>query len=374
MKKPPLIAISMGDPAGVGPEVIIKALEDGALRRTARWVIFGSSGVLSNAAAACHVPATWTELPHHFSSSTLTALSASEVGLVDLCHEAGLGTSTSFPRRADANNGTLSFTCVQRAIELARLPHDHPWHAAAVVTGPIHKQGWSLAGLAKYPGHTELFAEAFGASKFAMMFHAPPTAERTSARSRPGPIASTAGLNVILATVHQPLRAVPDALTTERVLNTIQLGTDAMQRLGHAAPRIGVCGLNPHAGEHGLLGREDDAIIAPAVAAARALGIDASGPWPADTIFQNALSYEHAPASRFDLVVAMYHDQGLIPIKTLAWDRAVNFTVGLTHAGRAVHRTSPDHGTAFDIAGTGKADEGSMKAALMLAVRLALSG
>ncbi len=351
----------MGDPAGVGPEVIVKALDDGAVRRLARWVVFGSEHALAAAARSCQVPATWTELPTHFASSTLTSLQAGEVGVVDLCRDVGLDAAAAFPRAAHADNGRVSFASVQHAIDLAKLPPGHPWHAAAVVTGPINKEAWAMAGHAKYPGHTELFAEAFGAQKFAMMFHAPP-----AGTVKPG-------MNVILATVHRPLRTVADALTTQRITDTIELGHAAMQRLGFASPRIGVCGLNPHAGEHGLLGSEDDAVIAPAVAAVRSRGIDAAGPWPADTIFQGALAYDGVPASRFDLVVAMYHDQGLIPLKTLAWDRAVNMTVGLKHEGRPAWRTSPDHGTAFDIAGTGKADEGSMKAAIVLAAKLATS-
>jgi 4-hydroxythreonine-4-phosphate dehydrogenase len=369
----------MGDPAGVGPEVIVKALDDGAVRRLARWVVFGSDRALAAAARACAVPATWAEFPPHFASSTLASLGAGEVGVVDLCRSVGLDAATDFPRRADGSNGALSFESVLRAIALAQLPHDHPWHAAAVVTGPINKQAWSLAGHGKYPGHTELFAEAFHTAKYAMMFHAGAGAScsRGGGREQDAPAPpfhGAPGMNVILATVHRPLRNVPDALTTQRVLDTIELGASAMKHLGVASPRVGVCGLNPHAGEHGLLGEEDDAVIAPAVASARAQGIDATGPWPADTIFQGALAYEGKPPARFDLVVAMYHDQGLIPLKTLAWDRAVNFTVGLSHNARPVWRTSPDHGTAFDIAGTGAAHVGSMKAAMTLAVKLATSG
>ena len=141
-----------------------------------------------------------------------------------------------------------------------------------------------------------------------------------------------------------------------------------MQRLGVASPRVGLCGLNPHAGEGGLLGEEDDRIIAPGAAQLRAMGIDVQGPLPADTIFAKALAWPGERPSHFDLVVAMYHDQGLTPLKMLAWDRAVNMTVGLSWKGMHVIRTSPDHGTAFDIAGMGKANEGSMKAAMRVAV------
>jgi 4-hydroxythreonine-4-phosphate dehydrogenase len=359
-----IIAISMGDPGGIGPEVILRALDDGDVRRRARWLIFGHEGVMEQAARACGAPALWHTLAPNFVSSTLGELRAGEVGLV----EVGAWRAEGSRARADAAAGALSFQCVRGAIERAQLPRDHPWRASAVVTGPISKEAWALAGHGKYPGHTELFAEAFGAKKWAMMFHAGAWSKDERGLNGPAPEEKPApGLNVILVTTHRPLRTVPDALTSERIVETIELGALAMRELGVAAPRIGVCGLNPHAGEHGLLGEEDDRVIAPAIARARSMGIDASGPWPADTIFQGALSFDNRPPARFDLVVAMYHDQGLIPLKTLAWDRAVNMTVGLEHEGRPVLRTSPDHGTAFDIAGRGIANPGSMKAALRLA-------
>jgi len=350
----PTIAISMGDPGGIGPEVLCKALADDALRNAARWLIAGvpdAVGWMPHASWNLRVIREGdAQSPHH---TPLTE--AGSITLVDLGHAAG----TRWPSHANAAAGEASFQFVERAIAWAKLPGRDPWHADAVVTAPINKEAWSLAGHKQYPGHTELFADRFNASRFAMMFHAPPATE-----DRPGRLA--AGLNVILATVHCPLREVASRLTTQRILDAIELGAHAMQRLGCDAPRIGVCGLNPHAGEHGLLGHEDASIIAPAVAAARAKGIDAQGPLPADTIFQSALSFPNARPRSFDLVVAMYHDQGLIPLKTIAWDRAVNMTVGLP-----IPRTSPDHGTAFDIAGKNLADAGSMKAAMELAVRMA---
>ncbi len=356
----------MGDPAGIGPEVIARALDDGAVRKLARWVIFGSDRAMERAARACKVSAPWIDLHEHFASSTLSALHTAEVGLVDLATPAGLSPSHDFLARAEASNGQLSFFCVERAIALARLPHAHPWHASAVVTGPINKEAWALAGHTAYPGHTELFAERFGAAKSAMMFHAPvPSGGEADSRS------FAAGLNVVLVTTHRPLRTVAEAISTQRILDVIRLGDAAMRRLGYESPRIGVCGLNPHAGEHGLLGDEDERVIAPAVAAAKGAGLDVSGPFPADTIFQSAVARPGKPAAKFDLVVAMYHDQGLIPLKTLAWDRAVNMTIGLEHEGKPIFRTSPDHGTAFDIAGRAIADAGSMKAAMVLAARMA---
>jgi 4-hydroxythreonine-4-phosphate dehydrogenase len=169
-------------------------------------------------------------------------------------------------------------------------------------------------------------------------------------------------LIVVLATVHIPLAAVPSALTQEKLQATIALTADAVPRFTKVPPRIAVAGLNPHAGEHGLFGREEEAVIAPAIAACRALGIEVSGPYPADTVFVRAIRGE------FDVVVACYHDQGLIPVKLLAFGQAVNVTLGLP-----IVRTSVDHGTAFDIAGKGVADPGSMITAVRLAARLARS-
>jgi 4-hydroxythreonine-4-phosphate dehydrogenase len=167
-------------------------------------------------------------------------------------------------------------------------------------------------------------------------------------------------LRVALASAHVPLMDIRNVLTIGRVFDPIELGVDLCRQLGIAGPRIAVCGLNPHAGEHGLFGDEEDRIIRPAIEMARRHGIDASGPFPGDTVFIDAA------AGRFDLVVAMYHDQGLIPVKLLGWDKAVNVTVGLP-----IVRTSPDHGTAFNIARSNSASEGSMRAAIALAIRLA---
>jgi len=355
----------MGDPLGIGPEVIAKSLADGAVRSRARWVILGDSRTMANAATACNLPALWTDLPAAaLASNRFVPDRAGEVVVVDIhADEDQRETSRTNTRPTPAEAGAASYAYVEQAIALAKLPADHPWHASAVVTAPISKHHWSLAGHTRFPGHTELFAHATSTPKFAMMFHAPPIDEALAID--PAPV-SRVGLNLILATVHQPLRTVASTLTTQRIVDVITLGAQQLQRMGIESPRIGVCGLNPHAGEQGLLGDEDDRIIAPAVLQARAAGLSATGPHPADTIFQSALSrlskgVLHAP-TRFDLVVAMYHDQGLAPLKTLAWDRAVNLTVGLPFL-----RTSPDHGTAFDIAGKGLAHEGSMKASLLLA-------
>lgn len=355
----PTIAISMGDPGGIGPEVLCKALADESLRLSARWLIAGVPD-----AVGWKPESSWNvrviREGNGQAASNTPQVEPGSITLVDLGHRA----AHHWQALANAAAGEASFQFVERAIAWAqrpKSPSQDPWRADAVVTAPINKEAWSLAGHKQYPGHTELFAERFNAARFAMMFHAPPAAAERAGRL-------SAGLNVILATVHCPLRDVTSRLTTQRILDTIELGAASMQNLQVGKPRIGICGLNPHAGEQGLLGHEDAAIIAPAVAAARAKGIDAHGPLPADTIFQSALAFPNSRPRSFDLVVAMYHDQGLIPLKTIAWDRAVNMTVGLP-----IPRTSPDHGTAFDIAGKDLADAGSMKAAMELAVRMANS-
>jgi 4-hydroxythreonine-4-phosphate dehydrogenase len=208
-----------------------------------------------------------------------------------------------------------------------------------MVTAPINKEAFAAAGLS-WRGHTDLLAELCGVPEAAMMFWS----ER---------------LRVVLATVHIPLREVPARLTTEGLLRTIRLTHASLPRFGVVAPRIGVAGLNPHAGENGLLGSEDGEVIRPAIERAAAEGISVSGPYPADTLFVRAVRGE------FDVVVAAYHDQGLVPVKLIAFGRAVNVTLGLP-----IIRTSVDHGTAFDIARRGVADEGSLIEAILLAARL----
>jgi 4-hydroxythreonine-4-phosphate dehydrogenase len=205
-----------------------------------------------------------------------------------------------------------------------------------------------------------MLAAAFGAKEgeYGMFFHA-------------SGVAGSRSLNVMLATVHVPLAKVPGMLTVGRVVSAIRLGHRACVDLGIAKPRIAVCGLNPHAGEGGLLGHEDAAVIVPAVEAARELGLDVRGPLPGDTVFHAAVRAGGDGGGEYDLVVAMYHDQGLIPLKLLAFDRAVNVTVGLEWEGRKIVRTSPDHGTAFGIAGKGMADAGSMKEAMRVGVGMA---
>jgi 4-phospho-D-threonate 3-dehydrogenase / 4-phospho-D-erythronate 3-dehydrogenase len=324
----PLLAVTMGDPGGIGPEVVVKALARPEVRAMARWIVLGPERVMAAAADLGAVPPYWRV-------NQAPGSSGGDVVVLDYPFE---GKPVRGP---DLQAGALSYRLVEDAIAMARLPAAGAEKVAGVVTGPISKQSWQLAGFGEFPGHTELFAARFAAKRFAMMFVSP-------------------RLRTILATTHVPLMAVGAALTLPRVLETIELGFRACVEMGIERPRIAVCGLNPHAGEGGLLGTEDAEVIAPAITAARETGIDARGPFPGDTIFNAAVRGD------FDLVVAMYHDQGLIPIKLLDRDSAVNLTVGLP-----IIRTSPDHGTAFDIAGQNRADPGSMKAALALAAETA---
>jgi 4-hydroxythreonine-4-phosphate dehydrogenase len=288
----PIVAITAGDPSGIGPEIALKAARHPKVVAVCRPVIYG---------------------PH--TAEELRPFPAGKIS----------------PR-----SGRAAYEAIVRATEDARAHR-----VQAIVTAPINKAAFAAAGFA-WRGHTDLLAHLCGVSDVAMMFWS----DR---------------LRVVLATVHIPLAEVPRALTLERLLATIRLTASALPRFGIAAPRLGVAGLNPHAGELGLLGAEDEAVVAPAVAAARADRIDVSGPFPADTIFVRAARGE------FDAVVALYHDQGLIPVKLLAFGRAVNVTLGLP-----IIRTSVDHGTAFDIARQGVADEGSLVEAVLLAAKLSV--
>jgi 4-hydroxythreonine-4-phosphate dehydrogenase len=239
------------------------------------------------------------------------------------------------PGELSPEAGRAAYDCIVRAVDDARTGA-----VDAMATAPINKLAFARAGI-PWKGHTDLLAHLCGASHVAMLFHA-------------------RELTVVLATVHVPLSDVPRLLTRELLLDTIRLTARSMPDFGMSRPRIAVAGLNPHAGEDGLLGIEDQTILAPAIADARALGIEVSGPFPADTVFTRATRGE------FDVVIACYHDQGLIPIKLVSFGRAVNVTLGLP-----IVRTSVDHGTAFDIAGKGVADAGSMIEAVLLAARLA---
>jgi len=332
----PTIGITMGDPAGIGPEIVIKALANRALHKHARFVIYGLNELLTYAADRQEVDPFWYRIQHD-SERTGSRIN-DDVVVLDFDEFDGL---IRAPHSASKMGGLASKSFVEEAITDALLPGDHPRHLDAIVTAPICKESWTLAGF-NWPGHTELFAYRCKVRRHAMMFVSP-------------------RLRVTLATTHIALNEIRNALTIGRVFDPIDLGNQACRDLGIERPRIAVCGLNPHAGERGQFGDEEARLIEPAIRVARDSGIDAQGPFPADTVFIRAASGD------FDLVVAMYHDQGLIPVKLLGWDKAVNWTLGLP-----IIRTSPDHGTAFDIAGKNIASEGSMRAAIDLATTLAV--
>ncbi len=324
----PLIGISMGDPCGIGAEVIVKALADPDIRRLGRFVIYGIDDVLNAAADAASIRPYWFRVPAEDSSRV-----DSGVVLVDHCeYPAGLWLTA----RPTTEGGKCSLQFFDAAIEAARRGH-----VDAIVTGPIHKVSWQMAG-SKFAGHTDKLGDAFHTRRYSMAFVG-------------------GGLRLALATVHVGIMELRDRLSIGAVFQPIDLLHEALIRwFGVESPRIAVLGLNPHAGEEGRFGDEERRVIGPAMQMASQHGIHVEGPFPADSFFANFRRL------RFDGVVAMYHDQGLIPIKMLAFDSAVNLTLGLP-----IVRTSVDHGTAFDIAGTNVADPGSMKAAIRLAVELA---
>lgn len=320
----------MGDPAGIGPEVIVKALSDPVLRRRAKFVIYGMNEQLAYAADVAEFDVFWwrdSHRPHpiHYPH---------DVVVIDYDDYSMLGAGIREPSKP---GGEASMRFCVDAIDAAMKGM-----VDAVVTAPIAKESWHLAGY-KYPGHTELFAERTGAKEFAMMFAG-------------GPI------RVVLATVHVGLNAIWNQLNIGSVFRPIMLVDRALREwFDVEKPRIAVCGLNPHAGENGAFGDEEERLISPAMLMARDQGVDCRGPFPADTVFLKARD------GHFDAVVAMYHDQGLIPVKLLGFDSSVNLTLGLP-----IVRTSPDHGTAFDIVGRNRANPGSMRAAISMAIDLSV--
>ena len=284
----PRVAITSGDPAGIGPEVATRAAADARVLDVCDPVVYRPPNG-----------------------------------------------ATFVPGVLNGVAGRAAYDVIVRAVKDAQ-------HGVveAIATAPVNKEAFRLAGL-PWSGHTDLLAHLTGAPHVAMLFY-------------------SEGLRVVLATVHIPLAEVPRALTASSLEATIALTARELPRFGFERPRIAVAGLNPHAGEHGLFGSEEDTAIRPAIEACRARGIDVAGPFPGDTVFVRARRGD------FDVVVACYHDQGLIPVKLVAFGRAVNVTLGLP-----IVRTSVDHGTAFDIAGKGLADPESMIAAVLLAARLA---
>jgi len=326
----PTIGITMGDPAGIGPEVIVKALSDPILRHRARYIIYGMNEMLAYAADLAEFDVFWWR---HQPNGRLRSY-PHDVVVVDYDHYSILGHAIKAPSRI---GGEASMRFCTDAIDAAKQGI-----VDAVVTAPIAKESWKLAGYS-FPGHTELFAQRTGARRYAMMFAGGP-------------------LKVVLATVHVPLNSLWGRLNIGAVFQPIELIHEALVNwFDIPKPRIAVAGVNPHASENGQFGDEEERIIEPAITMAREQGIDVTGPYPPDTVFMSAAN------GKFDAVVAMYHDQGLIPVKLLAFDRAVNITIGLP-----IIRTSPDHGTAFDIVGRNRANPGSMRSAIELAIDMAV--
>jgi len=327
-KHRPVIGITMGDPSGIGPEVVVKALADRDIRRLGRFVIYGMNELLAYAADLAEIESYWHRLQHDSPRAEYDLVH--DVVVLDYDEYSMLGSAVHRPTKP---GGTASLRFLDDAINAAmRAPHEDG-RIDAIGTAPVCKESWQLAGC-RFPGHTEFLQHRTRSRRSVMMFHSPK-------------------LNVALATVHLPLMDVRNVFTIGVVFDPIDLGHQALRQLGVDQPRIAVCGLNPHASENGQFGDEERRVIAPAIDMARNHGIDAHGPFPADTVFLDAVR------GKFDLVVAMYHDQGLIPVKLLDFDEAVNVTLGLP-----IIRTSVDHGTAFNIVGKNAANPSSMKAAI----------
>ena len=311
MRNKPTIAVSMGDPAGIGPEVVVRA--SARMRRRARLVWVGDAAVLDAAARGYGVQAGLPVI-------AVSALSAAE----------------RRPGRPTAAGADAAYRAILRAVELVQAGE-----ADAIVTAPVSKQAIQALGV-EFPGHTETIARLAAGAEVRMMM-------------------AGATLRVVLVTTHVRLRDVPTRITRENVLRTAEIANEALRRdFGIRRPRLALAGLNPHAGEGGVFGDEEIRLLRPAVETARARGLRLDGPHSPDTVFFRARQGE------FDAVIALYHDQGLIPFKLVHFTDGVNVTLGLPFP-----RTSPDHGTAFDIAGRGRADVSSMVAAMRLAADMA---
>jgi 4-hydroxythreonine-4-phosphate dehydrogenase len=335
----PLIGITMGDPAGIGPEIAVKALAHRSVYDLCRPVLVADEQAISRA-----IKITGGSQSINLVSRVEDAVSQPDV--IDVYPLQGLEMELVLPGKISAAAGHAAFVSVTSAIELAMQNR-----IAAVVTGPLHKEALRLAGH-HFPGHTEIFAHYTGTPRYTMML-------------------AEDNFRVVHVSTHVSLRNACDAVKKERVLEVIELAHEAMLRLGLAQPRIGVAGLNPHAGDGGLFGGEEQNEIIPAIERARGKGMIVEGPFPPDTFYPRAVT------GTYDICVAMYHDQGHIPVKLSgfkydrnkqAWQavNGINVTLGLP-----IIRTSVDHGTAFDLAGKGTASERSMLDAIDFAARLA---
>lgn len=317
MTKKRRIAITMGDPAGVGPEIIVKAFAQEDIYKICNPLVIGDRAVIKELIETLGID---------FDPDNIEILNLNEIK----------NPSKLLKGNPSEESGRASYSYIKKAFELYKLGI-----VQAIVTCPITKVALKMAGL-PWVGHTDMLAEMADTEDYAMAFY-------------------SEHLRVILATIHVPLKEVPSLITKERVIKSIFFAKKACDMLSIENPRIAVCGLNPHAGEEGIIGREEIEKIIPAIEEAKAMGIDVSGPYSSDTLFWRAYKGE------FDMVVAMYHDQALAPFKLVAFNKGVNFTVGLPFI-----RTSPDHGTAYDIAWQGKADPSSLLEAIKLAARMVI--
>ena len=341
----PLLGVTMGDPTGVGPEVILKALQSPP--PDCRVIVLGDLAVLRETAArlasSLH--------PYQWQPGNALPTNARQIPVLALSR---LAPAERVPGQPTLAGGDASYRYVENGV---RLTLDATLDG--LVTAPISKAMWQASGHA-YPGHTELLAALTDTTEVRMMLDGSPP---PFLGGRPEPVEGRGGkkqLRVILVTTHMPLAQVPRALSCERIEKTITVTATHLRRFyGLPQPRLAVAGLNPHAGEAGAFGDEEQRLIQPAVERARGAGCNVVGPLPADTVFVRAVRGE------FDAVICQYHDQALIPLKLLSWEDGVNVTLGLP-----IIRTSPDHGTAFDIAGHNKASPNSMQAALRLAAEM----
>ena len=323
-----IIAVTMGDPAGIGPEIIIKALAEGELSGT-QAVVVGCAATLRRILALGITPAAELRIIDNVSQAHFAP------GVINVLDEPLANPDALIPGKVQKEAGDLAYRCVKRATELAMAGEVH-----AIATAPLNKEALHSAGHI-YPGHTELLAKLTHSRDYAMVLY-------------------TDKLKVIHVSTHIALRKFLDTLSHERVETVIQMADTFLRRVGYDNPRIAVAGVNPHAGENGLFGDEEIKIVGPSVEKMKAKGINVTGPCPPDTVFLQ--TYE----GMYDMVVAMYHDQGHIPLKLMGFYDGVNITAGLPFI-----RTSADHGTAFDIAWTGKAKSESMAISIQLAVQLA---
>ncbi len=326
----PVIGITMGDAAGVGPEIIVKALAHQETYDLCKPVVIGDSSILERAINI---------LGYSFKVNIVKAVQEAKFkhGVIDIVDLDLLESNLEFGK-VSAQSGAAAFKFLEKAVQLAKDKE-----IAAICTAPLNKEAMHLGGY-KYPGHTEILADLTDTKDYSMMLSSPK-------------------LKVIHLTTHVGLRKAIDLIDPERTYKVIQLAYETLRNAGMLNPRIAVCGINPHAGENGLFGMgEEEEKLQPAIEKAATEGVNVTGPYPADTLFFRAVRGD------FDIVVACYHDQGHVPIKVLGLEEGVNITVGLNGG---IIRTSVDHGTAFDIAGKGIADERSMLAALTSAAELA---